>query len=1083
MSSTDRARNQEAHLPFPTSTARALELLDSISAYNHDRVQLSLAQERSPGTAEWIFESDQYKKWWNADHTSFLLCTGPIGCGKTILATFVIENLLKQSNPVFYYFCHESWEASPDAQSILRSILKQIVLFCARTRQPLSDAAVARLEEASKESTELDARELIINHLHLLTDAFLIIDGLDLLEEPHISQIRETLVTISRSSQVHRLKTALFYQTTLARGVDLSTQWKDTIQLPLSIDHLGSDIRTFVNTEVDRKQQYRKITDSALTLEWIKTELVSRGEQMFLWIVLQLDSLWTDVYSEADIRDRMNQLPRGLESTYNRCLEQIVRVKDGKQEQMAHKIMLWTLCAARQLTTAETQRLVALDDKDEEIHSEQFLNHDPTAYCANLLVLGCGGPQFTHPSVKQFLTDPSKLDPELKWEALPLKVANCRVGRLCGMFMKRYLQLVPRGRTAKTPVDVALNVMRGVLTNPFVQGIVDSPFGLKVVDASIRQKVMISIDQITHNARHVHSQAASPQPAHATDPDDFAPITHYIYQNWLFHTADMTRAEFREQFFHFCLYSDAWLPWQSEGKYEVKHLRNLIQRAISVAHNPLLYLACDQVEKMDKYNAVFGKPLASDLLPIDYTITTGNLEMVKILMLYYGRHMSLGGHFTNAVLHAARCNNSDILEYFKTVLPSILGEASTIDSLFDIIIANDNPSLLQWWLYTFPGRRQTESVRNQFLKAVLEICKTHVEKTACLIPLLEQWVRMEAASTAQTALLTRVNSISLPKDCLPVIVQVGKTSPVEITLSQLELLTPGDTDSLLDTALTLPLSNALPILQVIILHNRRKEEHWVKESILGPRDQFSRRLLPWLKQLFCAIVPENGAIITDELQASTLLQLLEVLPDEALVDLLASHCPDCQLHDRWNHNILYALAHRPTAQALQVLKARNLLPQLDLNATDDYGWGPLHVAATRGYNEVVIFLLVHGADPQRRNDRSETPAKLAEMSGATPTIAILDRWENSPIGVLHRAFMEQHATALQTHPGMEWEWALQLSVWRALDNLYAKAEDAGKPISSVTLDSVARGIRVTSPSSFPDDYSYYMRSRQMWIRQ
>ncbi|RAH57318.1 hypothetical protein BO85DRAFT_514015 [Aspergillus piperis CBS 112811] len=134
--------------------------------------------------------------------------------------------------------------------------------------------------------------------------------------------------------------------------------------------------------------------------------------------------------------------------------------------------------------------------------------------------------------------------------------------------------------------------------------------------------------------------------------------------------------------------------------------------------------------------------------------------------------------------------------------------------------------------------------------------------------------------------------------------------------------------------------NALPILQVIILHNRRKEEHWVKESILGPRDQFSRRLLPWLKQLFCAIAPENGAIMTDELQASTLLQLLEVLPDEALVDLLASHCPDCQLHDRWNHNILYALAHRPTAQALQLLKARNLLPQLDLNATDDYGWGP-----------------------------------------------------------------------------------------------------------------------------------------------
>ncbi|GLA55428.1 hypothetical protein AnigIFM63604_002076 [Aspergillus niger] len=1080
---TDRAQNQETHLPFPTSTARALKILDSISAYNHDRVQLSLAQERLPGTAGWIFENDQYKEWRNAHHTSFLLCTGPIGCGKTILATSVTETLLKQSSPVFYYFCHKSWEASPDAQSILRSILKQVVLFCAQTRQPLSDKTVAHLEKAAQGSTKLDARELIINNLPLLADAFLIIDGLDVLDESHISQLRETLSTISQSPQVHRLRTALFYRRTLVRGVDLSAQWISTIQLPLSIDHLESDIRTLVNYEVDRRQQYRKITDSALTLEWIKTELVSRGEQMFLWILLQLDSLWTDVYSEADIRDRMNQLPRGLESTYNRCLEQIVRVRDNKHGQLAHKIMLWTVCATRQLTTIEIQQLVALEDKDEEIHSEKFLNHDPTVYCANLLVLGPGGPRFTHPSVKQFLTDPSKLDPELKWEALPLEVANCRVGRLCGMFMKRHLQLVPRERKTKTPVDVAVHMMREVRTNPVVQKIIDSPFGLRVIDASIRQKARISIDQIAHNARHVYSQAVSPQPAHVTNPDDFAPIMHYIYQSWLSHTLDMTRDEFREQFFQICLYSDAWLPWKSEGKYEVEHLRNLIQCAISAAHIPLLYLACDQVEKMDKYNAVFGKPLANDLLPINYAITTGNLGMVDIFLNYYFLHGSLGSSLKNAVLHAARCNNSDILKYFEKKLPNIMGERSTIDSLFDAIIANDNPHLLQWWIYTFQRVRHTQSVSNQFLKAVLEICKIHIQRTACLIPLLEQWVRMEATADSQTALISRVNALRLPKDCLPVIVQIGKTSPVEFTLSQLELLTPGDTDSLLDAALTLPPGNALPILKLVILHNRRKEEHWVKEAVLGPKDQFSRRLLPWLTQLFCAIVPENGAIVTDELQASTLLKLLEVLPDETLVDLLASHCPDCQLRDRWNHNILYALAHRPTAKALQVLKARNLLSHLDLNATDDYGWGPMHVAATRGYNEVVIFLLVHGADPKRRNDRSETPAKLAENSGSTPTIAILDRWENSPIETLYRAFMEQHAAALQTHPGMDWEWGLQLSVWRALDHLYAKAEDTGEPISSVTLDSVATGIRITSPSSFPDDYSYYMRSQQMWIRQ
>ncbi|RAL12370.1 uncharacterized protein BO97DRAFT_414172 [Aspergillus homomorphus CBS 101889] len=139
------------------------------------------------------------------------------------------------------------------------------------------------------------------------------------------------------------------------------------------------------------------------------------------------------------------------------------------------------------------------------------------------------------------------------------------------------------------------------------------------------------------------------------------------------------------------------------------------------------------------------------------------------------------------------------------------------------------------------------------------------------------------------------------------------------------------------------------------------------------------------------------------------------------------------------------------AHALQSLKARNLLSQMDLNEPDKDGWTPLRVAATRGYNEVVIFLVVHGADPQRRTGKSETPVALAQNSEFSPTCAILDRWGNSPIGMCYWTFMEQHAAGLQTIPGAGSEWALQLSVWRALDKLYGKAEDTGEPISSVTL--------------------------------
>ncbi|WWD21036.1 hypothetical protein CI109_105517 [Kwoniella shandongensis] len=60
-----------------------------------------------------------------------------------------------------------------------------------------------------------------------------------------------------------------------------------------------------------------------------------------------------------------------------------------------------------------------------------------------------------------------------------------------------------------------------------------------------------------------------------------------------------------------------------------------------------------------------------------------------------------------------------------------------------------------------------------------------------------------------------------------------------------------------------------------------------------------------------------------------------------------------------------------------------------INARDDFGYTPLHLAADRGYPEITRLLLLHGADKEAKDEDDQTPLMLAEISSRDDIIAIL----------------------------------------------------------------------------------------------
>ena len=48
-----------------------------------------------------------------------------------------------------------------------------------------------------------------------------------------------------------------------------------------------------------------------------------------------------------------------------------------------------------------------------------------------------------------------------------------------------------------------------------------------------------------------------------------------------------------------------------------------------------------------------------------------------------------------------------------------------------------------------------------------------------------------------------------------------------------------------------------------------------------------------------------------------------------------------------------------------------------MNATDKWGFTPLHEAAQKGRTQLCALLLAHGADPTLKNQEGQTPLDLA----------------------------------------------------------------------------------------------------------
>ncbi|KAH8890530.1 hypothetical protein GQ53DRAFT_867597 [Thozetella sp. PMI_491] len=381
---------------------RVFALQRHLSPYQSD-FEPAWRRERRKGTATWIFTHRVYLLWCAKDTSDVLFISGSLGSGKTVLMANIFASIVSSSTLVR----SETVNISPKF---------------------LSDSVPNTLW-----GENIDDLLNLALPLLPLSSYYIILDGLD---DCSVQVVEEVAMILSKLME--KRTTRLCLSSRLGSKITgiLEDSWPHALNISLSAVDRYDEIRTFVETEIDRRCSRYQYPISHVLLDGIKRTLSEKTEGMFLWLILQINALFPRfqnqrVVSDFDIIQLLETLPPDLPHAFDRAIEGITDMRYGS------RLFEIIASAQRRLTLDELQ--VALNVKPGIVE----WNPSTLPYHALSVIYSCGGGlldvdeedstvAFIHSSVLTYLTNPRLNDPcPLDTFCFSLEDARMNMGYIC----------------------------------------------------------------------------------------------------------------------------------------------------------------------------------------------------------------------------------------------------------------------------------------------------------------------------------------------------------------------------------------------------------------------------------------------------------------------------------------------------------------------------------------------------------------------------------------------------------------------------------------------------------------------------
>jgi hypothetical protein len=312
----------------------------------------------TPGTFQWFLRDELVRTWLSEDKSSFLWVRGAPGQGKTVLSKFLLDHLASRRPDsqhhagVIYYFFYDQDERFQTVESLLRSLIKQLLTtidLCGHIAKLSAVDPSIEFEDRLWEVLE----ELV--RASVLSTIFCVLDALD---ECKDEGSRKRLIwRITRLLQTSQMGRSIPVGKLLVTSRPIVDIVRELYRIPcIDLKANPNDLKMFIKSKVEALSHLSTdLKKSAAEL------LLGRAERTFLWVSIVLKKLKKiTLPSLAKLRGIIEESPTDLDELY---LTIINRIMEGTQEEQ--KLLAWVVYGRRPLTLKELEAALAtqLDSK------------------------------------------------------------------------------------------------------------------------------------------------------------------------------------------------------------------------------------------------------------------------------------------------------------------------------------------------------------------------------------------------------------------------------------------------------------------------------------------------------------------------------------------------------------------------------------------------------------------------------------------------------------------------------------------------------------------------------------------------
>ncbi|KAK2599454.1 hypothetical protein N8I77_011208 [Diaporthe amygdali] len=303
------------------------------------------SRRRTESTCTWILERTEVHSWITSTSVPQLVWIhGRPGRGKSVLSSFLIEHLREEGRLVQHFFFRNGDESKRSISAFLRSIAYQIATQVPAFRRSLLALADGgyKIREADWRSTWTKLFVGLLFQMDVLAPQYWIIDGLD--ESGSPQHIFDMLADISASSSPINCLVTSRWSPVLSSTFD-RVQSRITSSA-LSLNQELTDIRKYTEEEL------RYLGWNVSVKDEVMAKIVEHSNDNFLWVYLVLEEV-KDCHTEENVRERLEELPPGMEELYQHMEDTIRRIRRPSDQGLSRQLLLWAMYARRSISVNE----------------------------------------------------------------------------------------------------------------------------------------------------------------------------------------------------------------------------------------------------------------------------------------------------------------------------------------------------------------------------------------------------------------------------------------------------------------------------------------------------------------------------------------------------------------------------------------------------------------------------------------------------------------------------------------------------------------------------------------------------------